>query len=423
MNITFKFLLNKRRPNALGTYPLILRVYQGVSYKEHSLNFRLNEADWDETKQQVLTSEPNHEIYNLKLDADRASLRKLILLSELQQDAELSPATLIAALQPKKAHLPQPKANSIIQYGESLIKRMTDSGKVGNAFVYSCAINKLKSLVKGRRFNFEDLTYKKLNEFTGVMLADGIKVNTISVYMRTLRAVYNQAIKEGITPPDSYPFKLYRIKNERTINRALTLDELKAIATIDLRADSIPWHWRNYFLLSFCLIGVNFADMLTLKGSNIVDGRIIFRRKKTAKVYSIKITDTTATILRHYIDISRLDDQQLLLPVLKQTTDPVRLKKDIWQAIKSCNYHLRKLAADCTIKKPVTTYFARYSFAGIAKGLGYSKDMIAEALGHEYGNRVTGIYLDNYDNKTIDGMVEVVQRATLGANEGKAAQG
>lgn len=29
---------------------------------------------------------------------------------------------------------------------------------------------------------------------------------------------------------------------------------------------------------------------------------------------------------------------------------------------------------------------------------------IAEALGHEYGNKVTGIYLDNYDLEVIDEM-------------------
>ena len=56
----------------------------------------------------------------------------------------------------------------------------------------------------------------------------------------------------------------------------------------------------------------------------------------------------------------------------------------------------------------LTTYYARYSWANIARKLGYSKDLIAEALGHEYGNRVTGIYLDNYDLEVIDEMNEKV---------------
>ena len=64
----------------------------------------------------------------------------------------------------------------------------------------------------------------------------------------------------------------------------------------------------------------------------------------------------------------------------------------------------------CEIEKPSTTYYARYSWSNIARGLGYSKDIIAEGLGHEYGNKVTGIYLDQYDTSIIDEMnAKVIQ--------------
>ncbi|MEO6833598.1 MAG: hypothetical protein ABI378_13445 [Chitinophagaceae bacterium] len=61
----------------------------------------------------------------------------------------------------------------------------------------------------------------------------------------------------------------------------------------------------------------------------------------------------------------------------------------------------------------LTSYNSRYSWANIAKGLGYSKDMIAEGLGHEYGNKVTGIYLDDYGNEVIDEMNAAVIKAVL----------
>ena len=50
------------------------------------------------------------------------------------------------------------------------------------------------------------------------------------------------------------------------------------------------------------------------------------------------------------------------------------------------------------------SYVFRYSYANVAKQLGYSKDLIAEALGHEYGNSVTGIYLEQFDNDIVDKM-------------------
>ena len=83
----------------------------------------------------------------------------------------------------------------------------------------------------------------------------------------------------------------------------------------------------------------------------------------------------------------------------------------ILQAIKNTNNYLGKIAALCSIPKPITTYYARYSWANIARGLGYPKDLIAEALGHEYGNKITGIYLDNYSYQMIDEMNEKVIEA------------
>jgi integrase len=50
----------------------------------------------------------------------------------------------------------------------------------------------------------------------------------------------------------------------------------------------------------------------------------------------------------------------------------------------------------------LSTYASRHSWATIAKNMGYSKDLIAEALGHEYGNKVPGMYLDQYSNDVID---------------------
>ena len=43
--------------------------------------------------------------------------------------------------------------------------------------------------------------------------------------------------------------------------------------------------------------------------------------------------------------------------------------------------------------------------------LGYSKDLIAEALGHEYGNSVTGIYLEQFDLKVVDNMNQALIEA------------
>ena len=72
--------------------------------------------------------------------------------------------------------------------------------------------------------------------------------------------------------------------------------------------------------------------------------------------------------------------------------------------MKVINNHLKNLSRLIQSKEPITTYVFRYSYANVAKQLGYSKDLIAEALGHEYGNSVTGIYLEQFDNDIVDKM-------------------
>jgi integrase len=59
-------------------------------------------------------------------------------------------------------------------------------------------------------------------------------------------------------------------------------------------------------------------------------------------------------------------------------------------------------------EEKLTTYVFRYSYANVARKLGYSKELIAEALGHEYGNSVTGIYLEQFDLEVVDSMNEAI---------------
>lgn len=400
MKLTFKIIIDKRKASPAETYPVKLRVYNKNEYKDLFLRIRVKSDEWDPINQRVLPENPDHEIYNAKLAADKTRVQKLLLLNDGQN---VNPIDIICALDPDRNKTEiQAKSPSIIKYGEKLAKALTNTGRVGNAYVYTTAINKLKGFVNSETFSFEALTYKKLNEFQDSMLADGIKVNTISVYMRTIRAIYNRAIKEGLVAASAYPFTAYRVKNEKTVNRTLTLNEMRGIAKLDLEPNTPIWHWRNYFLLSFCLIGINFSDMLTLTGSNIVNGRIVFRRMKTGKIYTIHLHRKAAEILNFYCDLKTVEKESLLLPVLKQTRDLLKLKKDVWQAIKTCNEYLERIAKTLEINKDVTTYYARYTWANIARSKGYSKDVIGQALGHSYGNTTTSIYLDDYDNKVID---------------------
>jgi len=400
MEATFKIVLDKRRQKKNNTYPLRMRVYQGRNYKTHSLGIDIRELDWNEQLQQVHTSNPNHRLYNVKINTLKVKVQKSIFMND-DEEHIITPEELVnqIARNGQKKQVAKP---DILTYGTEHIAKLEASGHIGNSIVYSCAINKLKDYVKTGSLTFEEVNYSFIERFNTALLVEGMKVNGISNYMRTIRALFNTAIREGVISANLYPFSKFKIKNERTINRTLTLAEIATIINIELPTGTPMWHHRNLFLLSFCLIGINFSDLLTLTYGNVIDGRVVFRRRKTHKVYSILIQPKAQEFLNQYRANDSGSNEEFILPFVVNKNNHVVLRKDILQAIKNTNDYLDKIAKLCCVNKPVTTYYARYSWANCARSLGFSKDLIAEALGHEYGNRVTGIYLDNYSTDVID---------------------
>lgn len=412
MEITFKFIVDKVHPKKNFTLPVRLRLYQERVYKEYSLGFAVLKDDWNEQLQQVLPSHENYLTYNTKISSLKTKVQKFLLFNEDKESFTTLEQVIKHLNQKEKKEAAKVKPDIFI-YGKDHVAKLQETGNIGNSIAYSCALSKLKSYVNKDKLTFEEINYKFLEDFNTSMLADGIKINSISLYFRTIRALFNKAIKDGTLEAKFYPFGSFKIKTEKTISRALTRPEMAKIASLKLPENSPVWHQRNLFLLSFCFIGINLADLVTLTRENLVDGRIVFRRKKTHKVYSIRVHGKAREILSHYFTSLPENGKKFLLPFVEQKNNPIRLKKDIQQAIKTCNKYLIEVASLCKIDKPITTYYARYSWANIAKGLGYSKDLIAEALGHEYGNKVTGIYLDHYDNATLDSMNEKVIKAVL----------
>ena len=129
---------------------------------------------------------------------------------------------------------------------------------------------------------------------------------------------------------------------------------------------------------------------------------MVYRRRKTHKEYSIKLFPQALAIL----DLFYQEDSKYLIPILPDyvVEDSLVAKKLIHQWIKTTNKYIKRLGQELGIASPLTTYVARHQFATTAKRLGYSNELIAEALGHEYGNKITNIYLDSFDQEVVDDM-------------------
>ena len=315
MEATFKIVLDKRYQKKNLTYPLRMRVFQDRKYKTYSLNIDLRENDWDEQLQAVNNSNPNQRLYNVKIATLKAKVQKSIFLNE-DEETLLTPEQIISDVSRRKQKSLAQEKPDLLEYGRKHIAKLEAAGQIGNSIVYGCALNKLQSYANNDKLTFEKVNYSFIEQFNTALLAEGMKINGISNYLRTIRALFNKAIKEKIIDISLYPFSSFKIKTERTINRTLSVDEIKSIVNLDLSFDSSMWHHRNLFLLSYCLIGINFSDLLTLKKENFVDNRIVFRRRKTHKVYSIHLHPKTKEFFGHYFQQEK-DSEGYILPFLK----------------------------------------------------------------------------------------------------------
>jgi integrase/recombinase XerD len=414
----YKFILDKRRKRDDNVYPLKMRVYDNDGNKEKSLEIYLHESDWDDKKQVIMPSDPNYKNNNFRLSSARNKVERRTLIA-VDEEEVVSPEIIIASVTKRR----MPKSSvTVREFSNELIKNMVKAHKAGNSMAYKDAINSIIKYSGKEDLKFEEISYKLLDNYNTDMLAGtlkkdskGIKKNSIAAYMRSIRAIYNKAIKAEIVDAKFYPFSKFTIQTEETISRALTLQEIKKIVNYDLKPFTAIWHNRNYFILSFCLIGINFADLLTLEPNNLQENRIVYKRNKTGRIYNIGLLQNVQDLIRYYQSVPSNNNNKYILPILPDSNDSLKERTNIKQVCKTCNKYLKKLAEKCEIDRNITTYYARYSWANIAKKeLGLSHDLIADALGHQYGNKVTGIYLDNYSNETIDKANKAVIELILG---------
>jgi integrase len=251
--------------------------------------------------------------------------------------------------------------------------------------VYEYTLQLIEKYSPGE-LRFSDITVKFLRDLELWMIDKGMKINTISIHMRNIRAVFNMAIDDDVIDLSLYPFRKFKIKSEKTVKRNLTIDEFRRL--LDVNLPGVPGLARDVFMLSFCLIGINLKDLTYLTKKNIVNGRLEYKRMKTGKDYSIKLEPEAKQLIK------KLSGTKYLVNLAERYQNYDAVKKEI-------NKKLKVAAAKAKIDKPISTYYARHSWATIASGLKIEKETISAALGHEIGSETTAIYIE-YDMNLVD---------------------
>jgi len=277
--VKLRTILDTRRAKADGTFTILFRITNHKEVKYISFGISISKSQWDTKSNSIRKTHPNAGILNGSLSKRFYDIQKAII--KLEDEGFYSFELLKEALEPRETKV-NPKATCFKDYAQKIIQDMIDVKRTGNALVYQTAVNRVMVFCNNQSLTIEQIDYTFLDDFKRRLIQDGAKVNTIGNYFRSLRAIYNKAIKAKLVERSLYPFIDITIKTERTAKRALDIQDIIRIYNSKYENDSPKWHARNYFFLSFSLRGMSFIDLAYLTKNNIEKGRIISDRKLEA---------------------------------------------------------------------------------------------------------------------------------------------
>ena len=116
--------------------------------------------------------------------------------------------------------------------------------------------------------DFKDITYTFLKDFEVYLREKGNGINTVAKHLRQLRTLVNEAINQGYIHADAYPFRKFKIKQEKGRHEFLTPDELKKLENLEV-SDRKLRHVLDAFLFC-CYVGLRFSDFCQLSPANFI---------------------------------------------------------------------------------------------------------------------------------------------------------
>lgn len=248
---------------------------------------------------------------------------------------------------------------------------------------------------------------KKFKIFCDVYLNQ--KTRTVTNQLIFIRTLFNLAINDFIVESKHYPFSGEKevIKVKRSYKIGLTKDEVVKIENISLEVGTSKWHTRNVWLFSYYFAGIRISDVLEMKWSNLVDGRLYYTMKKNEKGDSLKIPKQAFEILELY-QKERKVNNGYIFPFLKNadTNNPQDIFVKTRNASTLLNKYLKRIAAECGIEKNLSNHLARHTFGNIA-GDSISPQMLQKLYRHS-DLKTTINYQANFIHKDADEALNAV---------------
>jgi integrase len=311
--------------------------------------------------------------------------------------------------------------HSLVDFSETLCRELRANGQDSTAKAYRMAVNRIVRFGGNSDISLEYITPELIRRYDRYLLEDGgLMPNSVSYYLRNLRAICNRAVKaELIPPPKINPFLGVHTGVYRTSKRALTVDEthLLSMLSAQLSASKEEGEKREsgkresgkkplspalseaLFYFFFCMHarGMSYVDAVFLKKSDITGERIEYRRRKTGKRMSVFITAPMQRIIEYFSGMT--EDSPYVFPIINPEKGGEY--RQYQTSLSLQNRRLGKLGNLAGILKNLTTHVARHTWATFAKKENVPVALISECLGHR-DVKTTETYLGAFDISEMD---------------------
>ena len=277
----------------------------------------------------------------------------------------------------------------------SMADKKSAIGRDGTAKTYLNALNSFSRFRNGCDIAISALDGELIAMYEAWLKSNGLKRNSSSCYLRTLRTLYRKAVDMKLAT-DRNIFRHVFTGFARTTKRAIPLSYVRAIRNLILPASSSLDFARDIFMLSIYLQGMAFVDMAYLRKSDIRNGQLQYARKKTRQSLTIGWEPSMQGIVDKYTHLTM--GSPYLLPIITRSDGTERQQYEKMEH--KVNRNLKKIGYMAGLQIPLTTYVARHTWASTMRDLGYDLSIVSMGLGHE-DLKTTQIYLSTIDTAAV----------------------
>ena len=400
--------LDKRRIKTNGKFPLKICVSQRYPKKQKYFptKYEYSEEEYLEIFYP--------EIGKREKSSSKKQREELILVKKKAADVATKIIPFDFAVFEKKLYSKQSSESDVFYQYDQYIQKLKEEGAIKTASNYECSKKALikfqeyKKIKQPELLDFRSINVQYLYDFEKYFLDVKLgSISTVGSYTRTLKAIYNIAIKNDNISESYYPFAKgkYVTPSSSKVKKALTKEQL------DILYNSTPLTpqqeiAKDFWFFSYMCNGMNVKDICLLRNENI-DGDILqFNRIKIQKSKRtnkrpivIYLNDEAKKILLKYSIKSTLK-RDFVFGKISDNMTPDEQRSAIDAFNRFISQHIKKLAVSVGLDNDISALWARHSFATMLIRTRGSKVEAQECLGHS-SMKVTEGYYSGFTAETM----------------------